>query len=215
MQHPLDATRQTARTGIRHIAAFLDRLSGGRITPNMVTTVGVLMHIPACYLLATGHHIWAALLLIVFGLFDVLDGELARLQKTANPFGMMYDASTDRVKEVMIYAAIAYWFSTHNQSVWAAVAVLAVGLATTVSYAKAKGEVALVVKQPTKDHHRLNRHFSEGLVAYDWRIALIIAGVLFNQLQITTAYVAVASVIMCVIVVRKVRDDLAAKQIEY
>ncbi|MDQ5958686.1 MAG: CDP-alcohol phosphatidyltransferase family protein, partial [Patescibacteria group bacterium] len=61
------------------IAGLLNKISGGKITPNGITWFGFFMHIPIAYFIATGNLIIAGVGLIIFGLFDTLDGELARL----------------------------------------------------------------------------------------------------------------------------------------
>lgn len=138
----IDSIRQFFRSNIRKLAKILDKLSKGRLTPDTVTWVSVLAHLPIAVLIGYGQLEWAAVLLVFFGLFDVLDGELARLQQVASPRGMVLDASTDRIKEVLIYSGAAYYISQTAEAGWAWLAVAACGTTLTVSYIKAKGEVA-------------------------------------------------------------------------
>ncbi len=187
----LEKSRKAVRYQILKLAKFLDKITKGRLTPNQVTWIGVAAHIPAALLLAYGRLELAAILLIIFGLFDVLDGELARLQKVASPRGMVLDASTDRVKEVMIYSAIAYYLSQTAYYSWAWLPMLALGTTLTVTYVKAKGEVAYAISNKNVDHHHINRHFNEGLVPFETRILIIILGLIADQILIATAIVAV------------------------
>ena len=189
----LDITRNAVRGWIRILARWLDRQSGGKLTPNMITATSVVMHLPIAILIGYGKLEVAAVLLIIFGLFDVLDGELARLQGSDGPRGMLYDATTDRVKEVLLYAGIAYFLTSGDQANWAFAAVVACGSSITVSYAKAKGEAALAIKSHLTDHHALNRHFKEGLVPFEIRMTLIVIGLLANQVLITTVIIAIAA----------------------
>src|SRR5688572_773856 len=100
----IDAVRAGIRKVMHHVAVWLNRLTGGKLSPDLVTIVGLVMHIPIALLIGTGdHNILAALLLVVFGLFDTLDGELARLQNRSSVRGMLLDASTDRMKETLLY----------------------------------------------------------------------------------------------------------------
>src|ERR1700685_1523813 len=82
LDYMVDVLRKSARNLIRHLAGMLDRLSGGRLHPNTITIIGFVMHAPIAVLIATRHNLWAAGLLVFFGLFDTLDGELARLQNS-------------------------------------------------------------------------------------------------------------------------------------
>ena len=138
----------------------------------------------------SGRLLTAGLLLVFFGLFDVLDGELARLQKKAGPKGMVYDASSDRIKETLIFSGITYYISQSASSEWAFLAALALGASLSVSYAKAKSEVSLVLQKRFDDHHKINRYFSEGVASFEIRMFLIAAGLLFDNLLLATSIVA-------------------------
>ncbi len=189
----VEPVRAYVRKVIRYLAVGLNKLFRGRLSPDMVTTTSWIMHIPIGILIGYGKLELAAVLLIIFGLFDVLDGELARLQKTASERGMLYDASTDRVKEVILYSGVAFWLSATEYSSWTFLAVIACGASITVSYVKAKGEAAIAVKNKSIGHHELNRMFKEGVVSFEARIFILILGLIFNQLLVTTALIAVLS----------------------
>ena len=189
----VEPVRVLVRKVIRRLAVWLNHLANGRLTPDMVTTAGWVMHIPIAVLIAYGKLELAAVLLIFFGLFDVLDGELARLQKTASEWGMFYDASTDRVKEVILYSGVAYWLSSNGHSQWAFLAVILCGGSITANFVKAKGEVAIAVKNKSIGYHELNRMFKDGIVTLEVRITILILGLLLNQLLLTTALLAVLS----------------------
>ncbi|HET7673261.1 MAG TPA: CDP-alcohol phosphatidyltransferase family protein [Candidatus Saccharimonadales bacterium] len=187
----LDNARKLVRREMAGLAGFLNKISGGRISPDTITWIGVAAHLPIAFLIAYGQLQVAGLLLIFFGLFDVLDGELARYKKTASPRGMMLDASTDRVKEVLIYSGIAYYISQTAHFSWSFVPLVACGATITVSYIKAKGEVAHAINHKPDDHHKLNRLYDEGLVPFEVRIAVIILGLLVGQPLIASATVAI------------------------
>lgn len=191
----LDQPRKLIRKQISKVARALDKLTGGRITPDQITWVGVTAHLPIAVLIGYGKLELAGLLLIFFGLFDVLDGELARYKKVASPRGMVLDASTDRVKEVMIYSGIAYYLTETAYASWAFLPLIACGTSLTVSYIKAKGEVAYVINNKSTDHHKINRMFSEFLVPFEARIGIIILGLLTGEVLIATFVVAVLGTI--------------------
>ena len=128
---------------MKSIAKSLNSASGGSISPNNITVLGLAAHLPIAVLIASQNYYWAAGLLVVFGLFDALDGELARLQKSDGPAGMLLDASTDRFKEVILYCGVAFSFVASDQPYMAVWAVAACGASICVSYVKAKGETAV------------------------------------------------------------------------
>lgn len=194
MASPLKSIRLYVRAGAHQVALWLDTASKGRLTPDAVTITGFLMHVPIALLIGSDHRYWAAGLLVVFGLFDTLDGELSRLQKRSSPRGMLLDASTDRMKEVLIYAGAAYFFLHHGNpdgAVWAAAAV---GASVCVSYVKAKGEAAvasLASDGKGIPHATLNRMFSDGLLTFEIRMAVLVVGLLAGQLFWAVALIAV------------------------
>lgn len=185
----LDAVRNKARASARRVAHGLDKATGGRLTPNTVTIAGVLLHIPIAALIALDYFIIAAILLVIFGLFDLLDGELARLQKRASQQGMLLDASTDRMKEVLLYMGAAYSFAMSAWPEMAVVGVLACGASLSVSYVKAKGEAAIASKEKLS-HHELNRLFNDGLARFEVRMAILVIGLLTQQLFLAVALIA-------------------------
>ncbi len=182
------------RKYIAKFAFYLNKIFGSNITPNGITYTGLLMHIPIAYFIATNHLIVAAVLLVIFGLFDTLDGELARLQKVDSVSGMLLDASTDRFKEVLIYAGIAYNVAVqYNTPIYLVFVVLALGASMSVSYVKAKGEAVIAVSDKKVSHQELNRMFSSGLLGYEVRMTLIVVGLLFGIIIPVVIIIAVFS----------------------
>jgi phosphatidylglycerophosphate synthase len=183
--------RDFCRALIGQFAVVLDRLTGGRLSPNVITYVSFLVHIPIAWLIAEGYNYWAAGLLLVFGLFDALDGAIARLQKKAGPKGMLLDASTDRIKEVFLYIGCAYALIGSGQPYWAVWAVAACGASLVVSYVKAKGETAFTGIHLSANE--INRLFSSGIMQFEVRMTILLIGLVTNQLRYAIAVIAVAS----------------------
>lgn len=187
----IDFAGNTVRKPMRAIARLLNKLSRGRLSPSVVTYIGLVAHIPIAYLIATGSFIPAAILLVVFGLFDALDGELARLQKTDGPRGMVLDASTDRMKESLLYIGIAYFFVQNDLEIFAVWSVAVCAGALLVSYVKAKAETA--VKDKDLSANQINRLFKSGLMRYEVRMFVLIIGLIFNVLPAAVVVLAVTS----------------------
>lgn len=191
MDSMIDFAGNTVRKPMRAIARLLNKLSRGRLSPSVVTYIGLVAHIPIAYLIATGSFIPAAILLVVFGLFDALDGELARLQKTDGPRGMVLDASTDRMKESLLYIGIAYFFVQNDLEIFAVWSVAVCAGALLVSYVKAKAETA--VKDKDLSANQINRLFKSGLMRYEVRMFVLIIGLIFNVLPAAVVVLAVTS----------------------
>ena len=187
----LDKVRSVVRVYMRGLAKLLNTLFRGKLSPNAITFFGLFMHVPIAYLIAMQQNYLAAALLVIFGLFDTLDGELARLQKKASSAGMLLDASTDRMKEVMLYIGAAYAFVGLGRPHAAAWAVAACGASLCVSYVKAKGETA--VKGSDLTPNEINRLFSDGLFRFEIRMFLLVVGLLINQVVLAVILIAIFS----------------------
>lgn len=195
MNKALDAIRKSVRTAMSAVALGLNKMTGGKLHPNVITIVGLVMHFPIAYYIATDRLIAAAVLLVIFGLFDTLDGELARLQKRTSSTGMFLDSVTDRIKEVMLYVGAGYLFVSQDMPYFAVWAILACGIAVTVSYINAWGEVA-IAKSPQKNiSHHQNKSFRTGLMTYDVRIFIVIVGLATDRLPLVIIVIAVLSLV--------------------
>lgn len=187
----LDSCRTIVRRLMRRIARGIHHLSGGFITPNGITIFALLAHVPAAWFIAIGDFYWAAAAVVVFGLMDALDGELARLQQKASNIGMLLDATTDRLKEAILYSGAAYYLAyseTPGMALWA---VAACGFSVAVSYVKAKGELAVSGGNLTPNE--INRLFQDGLLRYEVRMALLVIGLLAHQLAVILIIITILS----------------------
>src|SRR5262245_55532396 len=149
MTRLIDNLRQGGRRVMRVVARWFNTATRGKVHPDTITLVGLLMHIPIALLVATENWLLAAVFLVIFGLFDTLDGDLARLQNRVTNNGGFLDATTDRMKEVLIYTGAAYAFATSDHPATAAWAAAACGASICVSYVRAKGETIFA----TEDTH--------------------------------------------------------------
>lgn len=190
MIDPIEPIRKSVRGFMTVLARSLVTLTGGRLKPNFVTLSGLAMHIPIAWLIATRANVWAAVMLVVFGLFDSLDGALARALKQDSNSGMLLDASTDRMKEVMLYIGCAYALVAMGKPYMSVWAVAACGGSLLVSYVKAKGETAVAGKMPA---NKINRLFQDGFFRYEIRMTLLVIGLLTSQLLAAVIIISLSS----------------------
>lgn len=193
MEAAVDKATNVVRTVMQNtIAPYVNRLTRGRLTPNTVTLISFGMHIPIAYLIATTNNLWAALLLIVFGLLDALDGALARTQGTTSALGVFLDSTTDRMKEILIYigAAYAMVISSGHADI-AALAVAACGFSLLTSYINAWGDAVMSKYKVVK--HTMNKSFRGGLFPFQVRMFVIVLGLLSNRLSWAVIIVAVGA----------------------
>lgn len=176
---------------MRVVARFINQITGGKLHPNTVTLAGLVLHIPIAILIVAGYWPLAALCLVVFGLFDTLDGDLARLQNRVSNHGGFLDATTDRLKEVILYTGIAYAFATSIHPEMAAWAAAACGASICVSYVRAKGETIFATEQKKQSYTTLNKLFRDGLAPFEVRMFLLVVGLLSGQLVVLVMIIAV------------------------
>ncbi len=180
----MDASRRLVRSFMRHVAVGLNSLTNGRLHPNTVTFIGLLAHVPIAWLIAAAdYNVLAAILLLFFGLFDTLDGELARLQDRTSPLGMFIDSASDRIKEVFLYIGITSALVYENHRGLVVVAVGALGASLCTSYLNAWGDAVLSASSNAHEH-KANKSFRSGLLSFELRMSLIIIGLLFNRLDL-------------------------------
>ena len=181
MNDPTQTLTAHGRVMMAGLAKWLNNVTGGKLRPAHITTISLLGHIPAAWALWTCQPRLAAALIAVFAGLDALDGALARAQGSASRLGMFFDAVTDRLKEVIIYAALGVFLAEHHPEAGAWLAPALVGSSLLVSYVKAKGEMA-IASGSNSDAQKLNRTFSGGLGRYEVRMVLLIIGLLVGDL---------------------------------
>jgi len=190
----LDAVRQFVKRNMHSLAIVLDKLSGGKLTPNTVTFISLAAHIPIAYFVANGQLFLGGLLLIFFGLFDALDGALARVQDRVSSVGMLLDSVTDRMKEITLYSGIAYYLVStaaaqgHNVGLYGLLIAFALGGSVLVTYMNAWGEV--VISGHQKAGHKVNDSLRTGLLGLEVRMFIVVVGLLTGWL--TEAIIVIA-----------------------
>lgn len=189
----IESIRQSVRSIMRQVAKLLNSLSGGRLHPNFVTLVGLLLHFVVAWAIIDNRFFLAGTLLVIFGLMDTLDGELARLQKRAGPSGMLLDATADRAKEIILYTAVGFMLIETEGQLGAVWAMLALGGSFLVSYSKAKGETALADIKGSGSANEINRALQDGLMRFEIRMLILVLGLLTGYLLESVMLVAILS----------------------
>jgi len=119
------------------IAILLGKLG---LTPNALTIVGFLGTCLAAVAAASQAWVLAGVLVLVFGIFDLFDGALARATGQASKFGAFLDSTLDRTGESLVIAGVVYGCATGGFAAGAGLAALAITFASVVTYARAKAE---------------------------------------------------------------------------
>ncbi|MEO0199153.1 MAG: CDP-alcohol phosphatidyltransferase family protein [candidate division WOR-3 bacterium] len=112
-----------------------------KITPNTITLLGLPVTLLASYFYAIGKLRIAGLTLAFAGLFDVLDGEVARRLNRVSKFGAFFDSTIDRFEEFFVFGGIIYYYSFVSSNPLFAILVYFTLLgAIMTSYIRARAE---------------------------------------------------------------------------
>ncbi len=110
------------------------------LTPNIITFIGFIITIGAGVLVVTEHFLAAGILVLVAGLFDMLDGALARMTNKTTRFGAILDSTLDRISEAILLIALLAVFARSGlvtESILSGVALVG---SLLVSYIRARME---------------------------------------------------------------------------
>src|SRR5215510_11436628 len=131
------------RAGQRIIDAMVRWLARGHINPNILTSVGVAINVGSGLLFGFGRFFWAGIVLIVANLFDMLDGQVARLSGRVTSFGGFLDSSLDRLSDMVVFVGLMVFYARATEDHSTLNVFLAgAGLmgSVMVSYASARAE---------------------------------------------------------------------------
>jgi len=132
-----DRVRLWTRGLASFIARWLDRAG---FVPNALTVVGFLLMIPIGVVLALGHFRVGAVLIVLAGAFDGLDGALARLTNRVTSFGAFLDSTLDRYAEGVLYLGLLLFYLRSGDSLAATLVYLTIFGSLLVSYTRARAE---------------------------------------------------------------------------
>ena len=119
-------------------------------TPNLVTIIGFFLNIGVAAIFVLGAERsnrgdfsyigWAGGLILFAGLFDMLDGQVARLGKMSSSFGAFLDSVLDRYSELIMFLGICYYLVGHHYFVSSLFAFVGMIGSMMVSYTRARAE---------------------------------------------------------------------------
>ncbi|MEP6903911.1 MAG: CDP-alcohol phosphatidyltransferase family protein [Actinomycetota bacterium] len=102
------------RGAMRIINAMVRSLAAAGVHPNILTTIGVLINVGCGVLFGVGEFFWAGIVLIVANLFDMLDGNVARLSGNVTKFGGFLDSTLDRLSDMVAFLGIMIFYASNT-----------------------------------------------------------------------------------------------------
>ena len=112
-----------------------------KVTANVMTFIGLMLSIISGLFYALGHFIFGSIVLIIAGISDTFDGQIARKTNTVSKFGAFFDSTIDRFNEFAVLTGIMYFYLSNNYSIIYVFAVLfAIMFSIMISYIRARAE---------------------------------------------------------------------------
>ena len=169
--------------------AIVRGLALTRISPNVLTFIGLIINIVAALLFgyASGNNqprmfFYAGLVIIGAGIFDMVDGRVARATNQVTTFGAFFDSVIDRYSDIALFFGLLLYYARTNRFFYVVLVGLVMTTSVMVSYTRARAE-------------SLIQSCKVGFLERPERIVLVIIGALFNRMAPVLWVIAVLSTI--------------------
>jgi CDP-diacylglycerol--glycerol-3-phosphate 3-phosphatidyltransferase len=164
--------------------AVIDRivrwLALSRIHPNVLTFLGLVINIVAAWLFAAGNFRAAGLVVIGAGLFDMVDGRVARETNRVTRFGGFFDSVLDRYSDLALFMGLLVYYAWIGRFGYIVLTAIVMTGSVMVSYTRARAECTIP-------------KCKVGFLERPERIVLIILGALFDRMAPVLWVIAVLS----------------------
>ncbi len=149
------------------------------LRPNTLTLLGLGLNFLAAIAISLHSIFWGGMLVLLAGLFDLLDGALARATKRVTPFGALLDSVVDRLSEAALFLGLLAFYAPWEKAtleVWLIFLDLVGSL--LVSYVRARSE-------------GLGLQCKVGILTRAERILILALGLLLNQITIALSLIVI------------------------
>lgn len=160
-------------------------LSKSRLTPDMLTWIGLGITIIAAALVAMNYLLIGGVLVLVAGLFDILDGALARSTNRTTRFGALLDSTFDRLSEALLFIGILFLYLNGEHALEILLIFGVMVGSFLISYIRARSE-------------GLGIECKTGLFTRAERVIILALGLMLSQVLITLIVLAVFTFITVV-----------------
>jgi CDP-diacylglycerol--glycerol-3-phosphate 3-phosphatidyltransferase len=151
------------------IRLIVRALALSKIHPNVLTFIGLVINVAAATLLAVGRFRVAGFVIIGAGLFDMVDGRVARETNRVTRFGGFFDSVLDRFSDLALLVGLLVWYGSINRPFYVVLTAIAMTGSVMVSYTRARAENTI----PT---------CKVGFMERPERVVIVIIGALFLRM---------------------------------
>jgi CDP-diacylglycerol---glycerol-3-phosphate 3-phosphatidyltransferase len=176
----LSISNSVGQAGKSILDAIVRLLSAFRINPNVITFLGFLISCGVATAFAFGAFRTAGVVLICAGLFDILDGAVARSSRTESGFGAFFDSVLDRYSDIAIYLGLVVYYIRLDDSFYIVLTCIVLMGSVMISYTRARAE-------------SLIRQCRVGFLERPERLVLLIIGALAHRIEAVLWVMAVLS----------------------
>lgn len=169
--------------------AIVRALALTHISPNVLTFMGLVINIVAAVLFgyASGDRqprmfLYAGLVIVGAGIFDMVDGRVARATNQVTTFGAFFDSVIDRYSDIALFFGLLVYYARSNHFFYVVLVGIVMTTSVMVSYTRARAE-------------SLIPSCKVGFLERPERIVLVIIGALFNRMAAVLWVIAVLSTI--------------------
>ena len=144
-------------------------LALSKIHPNALTAIGLAINIVAAVLLATGQFFAAGFVILGAGIFDMVDGRVARETNQVTRFGGFFDSVLDRYSDLGLLIGLLVYYGNINRPFYVVLTGIVMVGSVMISYTRARAENII----PT---------CKVGFLERPERVVLLIIGALFDRM---------------------------------
>jgi CDP-diacylglycerol--glycerol-3-phosphate 3-phosphatidyltransferase len=162
------------------IHGIVRALALSRVHPNVLTFIGLLINIWAAVLFSCGKFVYAGLVVIGAGLFDMVDGRVARSTNRVTRFGGFFDSVLDRYSDLALLMGLLVYYASINRFFYIVLTSIVMTGTVLTSYARARAENSIP-------------KCKVGFLERPERVVLIIIGALANRMAPVLWVLAVLS----------------------
>jgi CDP-diacylglycerol--glycerol-3-phosphate 3-phosphatidyltransferase len=163
-------SRLIGRGGKFILDLIVSALTFFRISPNVITFTGVVISFFVAWDFGHGRLFRGGLILILAGMFDMLDGGVARITRSETRFGAFYDSVIDRYSDIIILQGLMVWYARRDMLGYVVLVGIVFMGAIMTSYTRARAESLI----PT---------CKVGFMERPERVVLVIIGALSNRME--------------------------------
>ncbi len=151
------------------IVLIVRGLALSKIHPNVLTFIGLLINVVAAVLLSAGQFTKAGWVIIGAGIFDMVDGRVARETNRVTRFGGFFDSVLDRYSDLALLMGLLVWYGNINRPFYVVLTAVVMAGSVMVSYTRARAENTIPMCKV-------------GFMERPERIVLLILGALFDRM---------------------------------